>query len=34
MYSLVPIVEFILGKAARSLFPLIGFQIATENKLN
>jgi hypothetical protein len=30
MYNLVPIVEFILGKAARSLFPLIGFQIATE----
>jgi hypothetical protein len=28
-YSLVPI-EFILEKAARSLFPLIGFQIATE----
>src|SRR5581483_6694221 len=29
-YNLVPIVEFILRKAARSLFPLIGFQIATE----
>jgi hypothetical protein len=28
-YNLVPI-EFILENAARSLFPLIGFQIATE----
>ena len=28
-YNLVPI-EFILENAARSLFPLIGFQIVTE----